>query len=421
MSTLFWIIISPKRLGLFVLVLLGLMVGLFLVLKKPAAKPVALLERRPILECQVLTRKVRFVLRDPKAKKLLANVPWRVSLSTIAGLIVARGTTSSSLSSSLEIPYQRAGLTAYRVTVGQYQFDRRFIKKPGAPITPLELKVGARAVRVVGSRDPALVMHPLDAQENVSDFKVAVIAKRPDGQTWAKTLSIKHLLAWSFIPPGRRTGLLKISATTGNARGERGEVDVQPGPISNASLKVAALEIADDRRESWNLRLVNVQDARGNPVLNGNATEFAVSSGAYRLFATRPTVRASSSLILAPNVPAGQYALEGRGDTFRSANQTLRAEPAIRFHTIPTRFKTGFPFRLEVGPVSDLQGSLPDNGTPVHLEVWSQTLEYSVTLPLQNGMLEWILPPLPARAKSVRIVVGGRDLSVLIPKRKLHQ
>jgi hypothetical protein len=276
------------------------------------------LAAQPKLEVMADRRQVQFSLRDARGQDLIAGVPWRAILYTPAGPLIARGLTDSGRTSTVSIRHVRAGLLAYRVIVGdgQWRFDGSVTRHPGLPITPLDLKVGARAARVVGNRPPALVLHPLDAQQNVSDEPILVRAERPDRITFTRRIRVEHLTAWTYIPTGLRTGVLKVSASSAGARGERAEVDVQPGPIAGGKLRAHTDSVPADRREWWDVRLEDGRDALGNAALNGTVVEFSaqINAARTRLFATRPTVRATASIDLPPTVTPGRYTMQASSE-----------------------------------------------------------------------------------------------------------
>ena len=318
-------------------------------------------------------------------------------------------------------------MLAYRVKVDQWTFDGTVTRKPGLPITPLDLKVGARAARVVGNRPPALVLHPLDVEQNVSDQPILVRAERPDHLPFAKTIRVKYLTAWTYIPTGLRTGILKISASSAGARGERAEVDVQPGPIASGKLQARNNAVPAKQREWWDLRLENGKDALGNAALNGTAVEFNSVGNQTMLFATRPTVRATASIDLPPTVTPGNYVVRASSETFRSSRSVLKALSSVAIGTQSIRWENPQRWTLQIGPLRDQLGALPDDGTPVKLEVLSEIrartktcldqsqVLYEIILPLQHGALAWPLPPLPANSRCVRIGIAGESQIIPLP------
>jgi len=175
-----------------------------------------------------------------------------LTLFTPAGAVRLPGRAAQGGQLVLTAPYVRAGLIPFEVQYAGHRLRGELRRAPGAPVTPLTLKVGARGVRVSQVRPPALVLHPLDAQGNVTDLPVDTVIRRPDGVTLRRRVTPTHLTAWTFLPPGRVTGLLRVVATTGDAAGEVGEVDVLPGP---------ARSLRGDRGAYRDIR-----DALGNPV-----------------------------------------------------------------------------------------------------------------------------------------------------------
>jgi hypothetical protein len=440
---------------------------------KPSSVSIASLEERPNLSVRVEAARVQFVLQA-RAKPLRPGVPWMAILYTPAGPIAARGKTRSGETSMLSIKHVRAGLLPYKVLIGAtldqrnqkpdlpepFRFEGTVSRKPGLPITPLDLKVGARAARVVGNRPPALVLHPLDVRQNVSDQSVLVRARRPDRGNFTRTIPVKHLTAWTYIPTGLKTGVLKITASSAGAMGERAEVDVQPGPVVSGTLKTITASVPADRREWWDLRLENAKDALGNLSLNGTVVEFnsrlAPSRSAPKtpvLFAARPTVRATASLDLPPTVPPGKYPVRASSEAYRSSPDQLTAQPPISVKDIDARWLIGASLELAIGPLVDRLGALPDDGTPVKLELLGNTpnphvrlsdracgdagrarrasprrgqllgdsspleLLYSVTVPLQQGGVTWKLPPLPLGSRCVRLEVAGQRMMLALPRK----
>jgi hypothetical protein len=363
----------------------------------PSVTAIPVLEKIPKLEAKLEQGTVRFTLRNDEAKPFPSGLEWRAVLFTPAGPVEVHGITTNSNKATLEIPQVRAGLITYRVEIADHRLNGRLERLAGSPVTPLRLKVGARSVRVVGNRRPALVLHPLDRDGNVSGEPVT---------------------AWAVLPPGTRTGSMQVSAASGEARGERAEVDVVPGPVAGVRLEVSPKNVPADQREHWSVRVDGARDALGNPALDGTVTEFGTefgSGGDWHLFATRPIVRAGAQLEVPPVVSPGAYKLEARTDGLKVPAVRVRAETPSLASTVPLKFEVGRQARVIVGPVQDRFGALLDNGTPVTLEVWSDRLEYSVTEPLDAGKLVWIPPPLPKTVRSVRVRVAGQTFTLPIP------
>ena len=414
--------------------LMGLVVGVSLLavgalaLRARPAPERAELQRRPALSVSAMPERVRFTLRDPRGAPFADGVSVRAALTTPSGPISAEATTANERVLTLEIPYVRAGLVVYRVTAGRYAFEGRLERQPLEPVTPLALKLGARAVRVAGDRDPALVLHPLDRLGNVSVEDVRVRALYPDSGTWSTTMRVEHLVAWSYIPARQRTGILKVSATSLEARGERAETDLLPGPVASARLVAPVSSAPSGPREAWRIELRDARDELGNPAIDGTAVRLAAQPvggqrDPYRLFAVRPLVRATASLTLPALVPKGEYGLAARADAFAFAPVRIRATQPLSLSSLPARIVAGPHPGVAVGPVTDRDGALPDDGTPVTLEVVSlepdtdaRRVEYATTVALVRGRAEWTLPPLPEHSRFVRVTVFDSTVTLEIPR-----
>jgi hypothetical protein len=383
---------------------LGLVAGIWIFVK-PSAKTVPMFSRQPKLEIIQKANTLEFSLSDPKGLGL--NVPWRVSLFTPAGLVVAQGLTKPN--SKLVLAYRRAGLTPYLVSAGQYHFQGNLNRQPGLPITPLKLEVGARAARVDTQRPPALVIHPLDAQGNVSLAPVTLRLERPDLSRSLQNVAVKHLLAWGWLSVGSRTGTLRVSASSLKARGERGEVDVMPGVVTSAQIKLEQSKISLNPRDVWKIHFANATDALGNTSLNGSATEFQIRllNSNLSLFGTRATVRGTSDLTVGALVP-GNYLLNARADALQRSTQAIQAIAAVRLKRLPVRFAAKPKPQIVVGPLIDAQGALLDDGTPIQLDFRSDTISlYTTSLVSTNGRLKYSFPPLPKSLKYVLVSAAG--------------
>lgn len=340
-------------------------------------------------------------------QQLPPNLAWRVWLSTNAGAVVGRATTTGQ---RLLVPWTRAGLIHYQVDVGSHQIHGQIRRLPSKAITPLKLNIGARAVRVNANRVPALVLHPIDQQGNVSNDPIQVQINRPDGTLLQRQIKVKHLLAWTWLPSGTKTGLLKVQVNTQEARGERGEVDVLPNLTAEAQFQVQARTATSDR-ERLLLSLTNAKDQFGNPILNGTSVEFFAQNSIWALFSTRTLVRQSAEVKL-PIPEQGIFQSTGLIDNWKSQQKTIKAEPNIRPSSIPIQLNNQI---LEVGAVIDQQGALLDDGTPVQIEIpLLDNSTYSIRLPLENGRLQWQLPPLPSSARVLYLSIQGLRLTVAL-------
>jgi hypothetical protein len=363
---------------------------------------------QPRLETFALPEGVRFTLRAPNARRFPAGVRVTLTLETPAGPVQVRRVTSASNTLTLEVPYRRAGVAPFSVQVGSNTalITGEVRRTARAAISPLELNVGARAVRVGDARAPAVVLHPLDAQGNVSDEAMLVQAQRPDGSRFQRTITARHLVAWTFVPPGTRTGRLRIAAQSERtkARGERAEVDVQPGVVAKARFVAAPSAVAIGTREPVELRFAEARDAFGNAAVDGTVVEFGSTSGAWQLFAARPLVRAEATLELTPDLPGGTYPLTARADATRADPRAVRVLET-RFQSWQVRLQGR---ELRVSAPVDAVGAWLDDGTPVTVLVVTDQERLETRLALEGGGLRWRLPPLEGRLQRVTVRVAGQ-------------
>jgi hypothetical protein len=375
------------------------------------------LQTLPNFQPQVMVKvdsdKVIFNLLDETGEALPKGLPVRLSLSTSAGPYVTTTETHGD-SLRLELPYVRAGLTPYLLTIGEKQLEGRFYKHPGLPVTPLVLKVGARAVRVTGDHDPALVIHPLDAQKNVSPSPVAVKAIYPEGEVWEQMLKVNHLLAWTTIPYGQDIGKLEILARSGAALGEQGEVDLLPGVVQQAQLKAIESKVKASQRESWQLMLSGAQDALGNQVNDGTAVTFLGGNEDIHFYLTRPLIQGSQVPVIPAFTEVGSYAVSALSGNYHSDEVRLEVLPVTT--RMPVKWVSTSPLILELGPVIDQKGALVDNGTPVSLTLYGpdgEMLKFNEVI--EHGMLQWKLPAVPKDAMGLFIEVAGVRQELELP------
>lgn len=347
---------------------------------------------------------------------LPSGLPVRLTLATPAGPVVTETlTTDEAL--RLELPYVRAGRTPYRLSVGEHVLEGVFDKAPGPPVTPLTLAIGARAARVTGDHDPALVIHPLDAQQNVSALPVVVTALYPDGERWQRSTNVEYLLAWTFIPTGQQVGTLKVSAVSSGARGQRGEVDLLPGDVTSATFAAPTDTALASGRDVWRLELAGATDANGNRALDGAAATFVGGGGERDFYLTRPLIQGAQPLVLLSLPEAGAYELAALAGEYRSEVVPLSATP-LDVAELPLGWRTLTPLVLELGPVLDTSGALVDDGTLVHLtlqRLGEPAARFSE--PLQDGRLHWQVPPLPDGAERLNIQIGNRRDTLDLPGR----
>ena len=367
----------------------------------------------------VLADRVRFFLWDVRGEKLPAGLDIRLSLATPAGPYTWLGRTREA-KPYFDVPYLRAGTTPYQLTVAGRALEGSFTKLPGEPLAPLNLKLGPRTVRVTGDRLPALVVHPLDAQQNVTRTPLAVTAKYPDASLWRRQIEPDRLVVWTLVPTGERTGRLVVSAVTADKRGEQAEVDLVPGVPESAHLFAVTGSAPASGRDAWEIELSSVRDRLGNRVADGTALSFTGGgvplgeTDVRNFFATRPAVQGGLALSLPSTPLAGSYALQLVSGAFGSEPVQLNAT-RLSPRSLNARLLPGRPLRLTVGPVLSELSALVDDGTPVSLRLLSGSaplLTFSEAL--EQGWLTWPLPPLPASADALEICVGERCERLLL-------
>lgn len=402
--------IRPRR-AVFLLLALLLLVAAGLAWRSRHAPAAALPSfAAPTLKVTPDATGVTFRFSAAAGNRLPAGVPLRVVLSTPAGPLL-RQALSGSGGASVRIPYVRAGLTVYDALIGPHSYHGQWRRLPGSAVTPLQPKVGARAVRVVGDPPPALVLHPQDAQQNVSDQPVTVRARQPDSSEWTRQLSVKHLLAWSFLPVGTRTGTLEVAVSAGQAYGERAEVDLLPGPAAQASVSARRTSAPASGRDPWQLDVSNLKDRLGNRILDG--TSVAIGSSEAGLISplnfsvTRPSA-GGNVLLEWPAAPQpGQYRLTARSGGASSSTVNLTSTTPLDVPELPVR-RSGT--TLLIGPVLTALGALPDDGTPVavrFLAADGRVVRDDTTF-LTAGQVRYTLPALPPDTVSAEVRLGGQ-------------
>ncbi len=359
----------------------------------------------PILKVVPEATGVTFSFSSAVGSLLPAGVPLRVVIATPAGPL-QRLALSQPGRTDLRIAYVRAGLTVYDATVGPYSYHGQWQRAPGPAQSPLRLKVGARAVRVTGDPPPALVLHPLDAQNNVSDQAVTIEARGPDGFLWKRPLPVHHLLGWTFLPVGTRTGTLEVTARVGQAHGERAEVDLLPGPAAQARLAARRSSAPASGRDAWQLDVSDLQDRLGNRILDG--TSVSVESGGPLNFSvTRPSTGGNVLLEWPAAARPGRYRMTGHSGDATSPGVTLTSVRPLDLPALPVR-RSGT--TLIVGPVLTDLGAFPDDGTPVTLHFLSskgQLVREDTTF-LTAGEARYTVPALPPGTDQAEVWLGGQ-------------
>ncbi|WP_425145199.1 hypothetical protein [Deinococcus sp.] len=405
----------PRRAAWWLLaaLLLGVAVGWHTLTGRPAeAEPPRF--ARPLLRVSPDAAGVTFTLSAVPGDRLPDGVPVRLVLSTPAGPLQELASTRFGRT-DLKVPYVRAGLTGYDLTLAGHRYRGSWWRNPGPAVTPLRLKVGARAVRVVGDPPPALVIHPQDAQGNVSNLPVLVRVQQPSvqaqpGTLWTRQVAVRHLLAWAFLPVGPRTGTLQVTASVGDAHGERAEVDLLPGPAAQARFRAPLGRAPASGRDGWQLELAAVRDRLDNPVLDGSSVTL-LGQGTEHFSVTRQTVGGALRLSLPAAPEPGQYSLTAQTGGYRSAALALTSLTPVEPDPFPVLVagKT-----VQVGPVLTPLGALPDNGTAVHLRILDAggELLYAAQGVLSDGSTRFSLPDLASGQRTVEAEVGGQRSTV---------
>ncbi|ULH17750.1 hypothetical protein MF271_20295 (plasmid) [Deinococcus sp. KNUC1210] len=402
-----------RRLALFGLIVLALLLGL---VWRARHAPTAVLPEfgAPTLKVTPDATGVTFRFSAAAGSPLPAGVPLRIVLSTPAGPLL-RQSLSGAGQASVRIPYVRAGLTVYDALVGPHSYHGQWRRVPGAARTPLQPKVGARAVRVVSDPPPALVLHPQDAQQNVSDQPVTVRTRQPDGSEWTRQLPVKHLLAWSFLPVGTHTGTLQVVVSAGQAHGERAEVDLLPGPAAQASVSARRDSAPASGRDPWQLDVSDLKDRLGNPVVDGSSVslESVGENGPLNFSATRPSA-GGDVLLEWPAAPQpGQYRLSARSGNASSSAVKLTSTRPLDVPDLPVR-RSGN--TLLIGPVLTALGALPDDGTPVavrFLMADGRVVREDTTF-LTAGQSRYVMPALPQGTTRAEVRLGGQVSRLLL-------
>lgn len=389
--------------------LLVVLLGVFVLLnlrQRPASYPVV----EPVVDIQIEPERVLFYPRTKAGSPLPAGMPLRLVLSTPAGPLVWSGESDGGLI-PINLPYVRAGKTPYRFSAGDAVVTGSFEKEPGPPVGVLKLRVGRRMARVTADAAPALIVHPLDAQENVSDVPVFMRAESSRGDVWQRTVMPDRLMAWSLLPTEGATGTLKVSSVAGGVRGERAEVDLLSGVAARFDLGAEVAAAPATGRDPWRATLSAATDAAGNTVNDGTAVIFSGGNEQLDFFLTRPLIQGGQSLVLPTYPQVGDYRLQAESGLYRSAVVTLSANE-LQTEGLQARWLSQTPLILQLGPVLSPAGSFVDDGTPVTLSLYSSakgsdSMLLSASNVLENGVLRWVLPPLPAGANMLEACVVG--------------
>lgn len=375
------------------------LLGGFWLYRKSHKTPISLPEPGQLEQTQIR--------QEPGGLRFKLKGPFKVTLYTPAGPFTQSG------SNEIFMPYHRAGLLDYRLEAGERVLEGSLQRPPTDPITPLTPKVGARATRVDGSTQPAVVIHPLDPQANVSSDPVAVSAYYPDNSTWNRTLPIQHQLAWSYFPSGNKTGLVKVVVKVAEARTERQEVDVQPGRTRLGQVEVVEGSSGAGSRDRFSVNLKTLRDQRGNQAQDGMAVGVWGRGSTSDFFATQPTVEGQVSLRLLPPDTQEKLSLSARSEDWQSSVFNLESGPNLQIRSLPAQWQGR---TLVVGPIEDQRGALPDTGTTLKLQIFAKggSLLLEQAVALKAGVARWEAPALPQDSR-VRVEVGGQHKELVVP------
>ncbi|TAE46246.1 MAG: hypothetical protein EAZ89_20460 [Bacteroidetes bacterium] len=376
--------------------LIGLNVGVRRVQDPP------ILGFRPIVQTQLRSDGVGLTLLAPDDSLFADGTPFQIWLETPAGLQAKKSQTRAGKTQEIFFPYRRAGLLLYRIRVAEFELSGRLQRFSQAPVNPLELNVGARAVRLDTRRPPALVMHPLDALGNVSDDPILVTTQTPDGKRQQKRIRSRHLLAFMWLPVGERPGLLSVSAQATNAFAERAEVDILAGATTSGRLSVQSNTTGDLTRDPVALGVGNLQDQFGNPATDGSAAEFSSRSAlGWNLFVVRPVVRATASARV-PWQDSSQ--VTARIEALRSPATTVPVwKPNWKIW-----FKGGV---LYSNRIQDQIGAFFDDGSRLQVELIGNQDRHDFQVALQDGKLVWRIPQF-AGLQKIRVWFLGQSQTI---------
>ncbi len=360
----------------------------------------------PQLTTKLQANGLRIRLTAPNGLVFPENLPITVWVETSAGVVVQEAKTLGQAEQTMFFLYQRAGLILYRVKIAEYLARGQLTRVALAPVHPLKLNVGARAVRLDTSRPPALVMHPLDAQGNVSDAPITVTTLLPSGQPQKQTIRSQHLVAWTWLPVGRRTGLLRISAQTRTAFAERSEVDLLSGATTQASFSLSPSSLSSATRDDLSLSLRNAQDQFGNPAVEGSAVEFSsIQALTWNFFMVRSLVRSAASAKMSLYLPVGKFLLYTRSEKLLSSATGFLIETA-RTTTWRIWRKKDF---IYSSVIRDSIGAILDDGTPINITLWTEKIVHQSLAYLKDGKLKWQVPQLGGRIKQIKVSFFGQN------------
>jgi len=340
----------------------------------------------------------------------------KLTLSTAAGpYFVTEPLSPNGL--SLDVPYIRAGLTPYILTVGQQKFSGNLKRVAGPAITPLEPKLTARAARVDLEQSTAVIIRPLDKHGNVTQSPVNVRVINPDESLLSTELAVEHLLSWTYLPKSRMAGTQYIIAETQTAKGERAELDLLAGEVARSDFAAPIQTAPASARDAWHVRLDFPRDRFVNRISEGTTVLFYGGNEDVDFFVLRPLNQGESNLVLPTYPLIGDYALQTQSGTYKSDPIILEAS-SVASLDIPIIWNTEEGLSLAIGPIIDAFGAIPDTGSELQLVILDAQKQALTrfTTPLEDGSARISFPPLPEQASTVQVRIAGQLKSISIPK-----
>ncbi len=353
---------------------------------------------------------------NPSQGSFSEGLDAKLTLSTAAGpYFVSKPVSPKGL--SLDVPYVRAGLTPYTLTIGQQQFTGNLKRVAGPALTPLEPKLTARAARVDLEQSTAVLIRPLDKHGNVTQSPVTVRVINPNNSLLSAELQVEHLLSWTYLPKSRRAGTQYIIAETQTAKGERAELDLLAGEVARSDFAAPIQTAPASARDTWHLRLDFPRDKFVNRISEGTSVLFYGGNEDVDFFVLRPLNQGESNLVLPTYPLVGNYSLQTQSGTYKSDPIILEASTVASLD-IPMIWNLEDSLSLAIGPIIDAFGAIPDTGSELQLVILD-TKKQALTrifTPLEDGSARIIFPPLPDEASSVQIRIAGQLKDLSIPK-----
>ena len=370
---------------------------------------------KPDLSIDITDDGITFRL-TPNRGSFASGSTARLLLSTVAGPYLSHHPLSSE-GSSFSVPYLRAGKTPYHLELDGHSFEGILERVPGPAVTPLEPILTAKSVRVTREESPAVIIQPLDKNQNVTTSSVKLRVVNPDKQIAETQLSVEALYSWTYLPKSRDAGTQYVIAETQSARGERAELDLLPGEVARSDFQAVVHSAPASGRDTWHLRLAFPRDRLVNRISEGSSILFYGGGSGIDFFATRPLNQGESNLILPSYPQAGQFAIRSQSGSYLSDSVELTAL-ALSASEISYRWLSLEPLRLELGPVIDQYGAIPDTGSEVRIDILDadNAVISQLNSPLSDGKASIVFPPLPQSARSLEFRMAGELIHLDLPK-----